>query len=134
MLIKPHILFLCLAFVSCASRPPSEKVAREFIESYYVETDLKRAELVTEGLAQEKIRTSLALVEGQSINEGTRRPTISYDLLQSQIEGGEASYQFRVTIKPPDFPTLQKKSRIKLREREGVWKVTQFSDYDFENH
>lgn len=133
-MLKKIFFLILLAFVACTSRPPSEKVAREFVESYYVETDLKRAEAVTDGLAQEKIRTSLALVEGQSINEGTRRPTISYDLLESRIEGGEASYEFRVTIQPPDFPTLQKKSRVKLREREGVWKVTQFSDYDFENH
>ena len=135
-LVSGIFLNILLIVLSCSSAPnPAEKVARQFMESYYVTADLKGAERLADGLALERVRSSLSLTEGQSIDESTRQPRVTWKLLEGGEKDQEAEYFYRVVIELRDFPKITKRSRIKLRERplqgaEGGWKVTQFSDQD----
>ncbi|MBI2082944.1 MAG: hypothetical protein HYT76_05190 [Deltaproteobacteria bacterium] len=116
--------------LNCSSLVPSERVAYDFMEAYYVSADLQRAEQLASGLALEKIQSSVQLREGQTIDETTRRPEVSFKKIEGQVNGDEAVYLFLVTISPSDFQPIKKQSRLRIRLQEGVWKVTQFSDQD----
>jgi len=119
---------------ACGSGTGPDQVAKRFVKHYYVETNLTEASHDCDGLALQKVKNSQTLVSGQIIDQGTRRPKIFYDLLEAK--GGstesseEATYLFRVTIQPPDFPEMVRNTSLKLRRRESGWKVTQFSDYE----
>jgi hypothetical protein len=119
-----------LILSACAARHPSEVVARGFLDSYYVATDLHAAEQFTDGLAHEKVLASLQLTSGQVINGSTKRPTVSYKLHSKSIDETEAEYIFFVRIKPADFDVLFQKTRLIVRLRDGEWRVTQFSDHE----
>jgi hypothetical protein len=132
---KGVFLFLPILFLfGCGkAKSPSERAARDFMDNYYVATDLRSALEIVDGYALEKIKKSLELIEGQRIDASTHRPKISYTLLESRVEGTEADYLFQVVIEPEKIGPLRKKTLLKIREREkGVWKVTQFSDFDTE--
>jgi hypothetical protein len=126
----PALVTVCL-LACAAAKSPSEKVAGEFMDHYYVRTDLRLAQEDCDGLAHQKVEESLRLTEGQSVDSTTRRPRISYRLLESHSEGKESNYLYGIRIEGERMETLHKKTLLKLRERDnGVWKVTQFSDSD----
>ena len=100
------------------------------MEAYYVAADLKAAAAAADGLALEKVRSSQRLTEGQAMDRSARHPDITYRLLEGHRGEGEGEYLFRVEIHPPDFHRIVKRSQLKVREREGGWKVTQFTDYE----
>lgn len=103
------------------------------MDHYYVRTNLRLALEDTDGIARQKVAGSIQLTEGQAIDDSTRRPDISWRLVESRVEGQEADYLYELEIRPPGLAAIRKKTRLKVREREkGVWKVTQFSDYDHE--
>lgn len=118
--------------LACAAeKTPSEKVAGQFMDHYYVRTDLQRAQEDCDGLARQKVEESIRLTEGQSVDVTTRRPKISFHLLESHVEGKESNYLYGIRIEAERMETIHKKTLLKLRERDrGVWKVTQFSDSD----
>lgn len=118
--------------LACAAeKTPSEKVASQFMDHYYVRTDLQKAQEDCDGLARQKVEESIRLTEGQLVDVTTRRPKIFYKLLESRIDGPEASYLYEVEIRPDGMKELRRKTRLRARERgEGVWKITQFSDQD----
>lgn len=125
---------LVFVFGCGAVKSPSEKAARSFMDHYYVATDLNAAQKDADGLALERVKTSLQLTEGQKIDAQTNRPKIRYVLISSEVDGSEANYSFNLTIEPKEVSSIQKKTVLKLRERQaGGWKVTQFSDQD-NNH
>lgn len=110
-----------------------ERAAVDFMDHYYVQTNLKLALEDTDGFARQKVSGSLQLTEGQAVDESTRRPAISYRLVESRVDGPEADYLYELQIQPSGLEAIRKKTRLKVREREGgEWKVTQFSDYDHE--
>lgn len=125
---------ITIFLLACAAEKTlSEKVASQFMDHYYVRTDLQRAQEDCDGLARQKVEESIRLTEGQSVDVTTRRPKISFHLLESRIDGPEASYLYEVEIRPDGVKELRRKTRLKVRERgEGVWKITQFSDQDDE--
>ncbi|MBI3541309.1 MAG: hypothetical protein HY073_04135 [Deltaproteobacteria bacterium] len=124
------IFFLCVA---CSrSSNPSELIARQFMDLYYVKADLAAALGSTDGYAHQKLQEGIQLTEGQAIAETTHHPKIQVSLLESHQEQGEADYLFHVVIEPTKASSIQKKVMLKVREREGAWRVTQFSDYDLE--
>lgn len=101
------------------------------MDRYYVATDLKGALDLTDGLAREKVQGSLQLTEGQAMDASTHHPKIEYKLLDGTVNGPEASYLYLVTIRPSKMEPIQKKTLLRVRQREGGdWKVTQFSDHD----
>lgn len=100
------------------------------MESYYVDADLKEALTLADGLAREKVTSSLALREGQAIDASTHHPSISMKKMSSQVSVDEAEFIYEITIKPSKMEPMRKKARITVRQRDGVWKVTQFTDYN----
>ncbi len=128
--MKRFLLIFAVFLFACQAKSPSETVAREFVEAYYVRADLPKVLLWTDGYATEKVNTSIRLIEGQ-VKEATTRPKVAYKLLESQVDGQEARHLFLLKIKPPTYPEIQKKALVRVRERKtGEWKVTQFSEIE----
>lgn len=126
---------LLVFFVGCyGGATPSEKVARLFMDHYYVEASLEKAAQDSDSIAQDKVKKGIQLTDGKPFDRSANHPDVSYKLLESHVEGEEADYFFELVIKPPKSDTIRKKALLKIRRREnGLWKVSQFTDYDQEN-
>ena len=126
--IFPVLVFL----ISCRGSTPSEIVARDFMEAYYVRTDLVAASQLADSLAQEKVKSSESLRNGLIPDRNAHQPRVSWKLLESQQQDeGSATYLYRVDFKPDQAAAVHKKALLRIRQREGgSWKVTQFTDFD----
>lgn len=131
----PSFLIVLILGLGCAAaKSPSEQAARSFMDYYYVRTDLVGAQQYADGLALEKVRTSIQLTSEQAVDSKTRRPKIRYKLAGSEVSGDEADYLFDLTIEPKESDPIQKRTSLKVRKRpDGTWKVTQFADQDLSN-
>lgn len=131
------LLFLVLLSVlsmGACSKTPQQRVADDFMQQYYVQTDLKKAQESADGLALDKIKNSILLTQGMTVDASAFHPMISFKLLESKIDGSESDFIYKVTIKPKEVALILKKTRLKVRKREnGIWKVTQFTDYPFDS-
>ena len=88
-------LFLILLLTGC-SRSPSEVVARQFMDLYYVRADLLAALESTDGVAREKLKKGIELTEGRAMTEAAHHPKIRVTLLESHQEKDESDYLFQV--------------------------------------
>jgi hypothetical protein len=129
-----RILVLVLAAVAggCGRGPstPAEKTANAFMEAYYVRADLPAASKLADGLALSKIAGSEALREGLSVDAAAHQPKVSFDLAGSRAGGEEAEYVYAIEFRPEKSAVVRKTTRLKVRLRDGQWKVTQFTDHE----
>lgn len=123
-------LGLLLAFGCAGSKSPAEKTARGFMDAYYVNADLNEASRFAEGLALEKIKAGLQLREGFTIDSAAHQPKVRYKPVESRSGPEETDFFYDVEFRPEKSDPVRKKTRLKLRLRDGQWKVTQFSDQD----
>jgi hypothetical protein len=125
-------LFVLALVFSCsrASQAPAESTARDFMDAYYVKADLGVAELFVDGLALERVKNSLALREGLSVDGAAHQPKVRFELLETRQGADEAEFIYKVEFRPEKADPVRKKTRVKVRLREGLWKVTQFTDHD----
>ena len=136
--MKVKLLFLMsllVGFVSCNfSQGPAEKVAKEFIEAYYVKADFAKASSLADGLALAKLVEGIQLREGQAIDSSSHQPKVSTQLIHADSNDASSEgshFLFKIKIQPPQVSPFLKKARLTLRERgDKGWRVTQFQDYD----
>lgn len=122
-------LVVPFAVVSCTQTSESEKIARDFIQSYYVQMDLNHVLPYTEGLARDRIKSQIDLLGGQMPGAAAQIPTVDYKLLSQSSEGSEAmSYIFLITPKVSDIG--KRKVYVKLRQDGKNWKVSQYTEDD----
>lgn len=128
------LLALCLGLAAsgCSKLKagPDEAAARDFMDAYYVKADLTRAQEFADGLALEKVKGSVALREGLTIDSEAYHPNVSCKLLESHSGPEESEFIYRVEFRPKKSDAVIKKTRVKVRLRDARWKVTQFSDHD----
>src|SRR6266480_3255583 len=73
--------------------------AERFLDAHYVRIDLPAALEFTSGVARQKVETELRLVQGQAIDETTRKPSVHYRLLEEHPDGAAAvRYLYRGSI------------------------------------
>jgi hypothetical protein len=139
MNFKSRILGLALAAISltsvaggCGSAPaaPAEKTANAFMEAYYVRADLQEASALADGLALDKVSGSASLREGLAIDSAAQHPKVRFELSDSRAGRDEAEYLYDVDFRPEKSEAVRKTARIKVRLRDGRWKVTQFTDHE----
>lgn len=116
----------------CAAghKTPAEAAAGAFMEAYYVNANLDEASRLADGLALEKVRSGQALREGLAIDPAAHHPKIHFTMAESKEGAGEADYLYHVEFRPEKSGPVRKTARLKLRLRDGQWKVTQFTDHD----
>jgi len=114
---------------ACAKEPPSELIAKQFMDSYYVKINLPDAAKLTSGLAQEKLSHQMSLLDGTKINSNTNVPTVDFKLISSENPSGEeATYVFEVIPHVQDVG--HRKVFVKLRRDGQNWLVSQFIEGD----
>ena len=122
-------LAIPLAMTACHSEAPSQKTATQFMDRYYVNMSLKEAKCLSTGLASEKLENQLKLLDGQNVSAGTNVPKVVFHLVSSEKTGdGEMAYIYEV--KPEAEDVGRRKVFVKVREENGKWLVSQWTETD----
>jgi hypothetical protein len=96
-----------------------------------VKVDLVMAKQLTEGLATRKIEQEEALLQGSTggpARAGQR--DVAYRLLEKREEGDHLYFVYDLSITGQGVPALKKRSLLSVGKRDGVWRITNFRDFD----
>jgi hypothetical protein len=123
-------LVLALLAAGCAPDPATPRgTAERFLDAHYVRIDLPGALEFTTGLARRKVEDELRLVQGQSIDETTRKPSVHYRLLEEHPDGEHAvNYLYRGTIAVEDADRFDRRWLVTVRFAEGSWRVANYQE------
>ena len=124
------LLGASLFFPACSSTSDAESIASRFVDQYYVKVDLARAKSLTDGLAARKIEQEQALLQGAGTGEGTTQRDVAYRLLEKRQEGDHIFFVYALTVQGRGVPALNKRSLLSLGKIGGVWRITNFRDFD----
>jgi len=121
---------LALLAAGCAPDPATPRgTAERFLDAHYVRIDLQGALEFTTGLARRKVEDELRLVQGQAIDETTRKPSVHYRLLEEHPDGEHAvNYLYRGTIAVEDADRFDRRWLVTVRFAEGSWRVTNYQE------
>ena len=127
------LLLAALASIAAAGCHPANSargVADRFVDQYYVAIDLKAAEPFCTGLALDKLRHEIQMLEGQKIDASTHKPTVHYKLINRRDDADHVEFLFRATIDVPEGGTFNRNLLITARKTADTWKVSNFDDYE----
>ena len=123
------VLALLLLF-ACGGKGGPEEVAGRFMDRYYVRANLQEAKALVAGLAAQKIEEELTLIAGVISDAQTRSREVSYALKERGEEGDRAFFVYEVTITAKGVGSFKKKSILSLGRIDGIWRITNFRDFD----
>jgi hypothetical protein len=125
--LSPLIL---LAVAACGPDPSTARgVAEKFLDAHYVRIDLAAARDVTTGVARHKLENEMRLVEGQPIDETTRKPIVHYRLLEERPDGAEAvNYLYLGSITVADADRFEQRWLVTVRRDGDGWRVSNFQE------
>jgi hypothetical protein len=126
------VFFLSTLLLSgCTPKNSARGVVDQFIEARYITIDHQQMQSLCSGLALDKIHDEMKLTEGQSIDQSTRKPVVHYSLQQTRNQAEDrVTYLFKARIDVPEGGSFQKFWMITARQSGGVWKVSNYSEYD----
>lgn len=115
---------------ACEKASPSQQLADQFMEAYYVQIDVQNALPFTEGLAKEKLAGQLKLMQGDGGSEpASGKPRVSLSLIdQKSPSEDSAIYVYQVKTHVQDVGN--RNVFVKLRKDGGKWLVSQFTEDD----
>lgn len=126
-------VLLPYAFLAFSCNPyandPDLKLARDFIDAYYVMADQNKALGLASTRAEESIKKELELVKGM---EGRERAyaarDIVFELKDSRVTADEADYFYELKIIQPEFGDTKKTVHLVIDRKVG--KVKSFSEIE----
>jgi hypothetical protein len=123
-------VLLLAASLGCRPDPSTSRgTAEAFLDAHYVRIDLTAARELASGLARHKVEGELELVQGQTIDETTRKPTVHYKLLEEHPDGELAvNYVYRGSISVEDADRFERRWVVTVRREDGQWRVTNFQE------
>jgi len=105
--------------------------AERFLDAHYVHIDLPAALEFTADLARHKVEDEMRLVQGQAIDETTRKPSVHYRLLEEHTDGAAAvRYLYRGSITIEDADRLERRWLVTVRFADGNWHVTNYEEFE----
>ena len=115
---------------ACSQPSPSQKVADQFMEAYYVRVSVKDASSYADGLAKEKLKGQLELLAGDGGPEPAKDiPRVTLNLIDKKNPSAtEAIYVYEVRTHVQDVG--KRMVFVKMRLEGGKWLVTQFTEDD----
>lgn len=131
-LVAALLLLVASGLEGCRSDPESTRgVAERFLDAHYVNIDLPAAERLASGVAREKIGNERRLVGEQTIDEGTRKPTVHYRFLEERLEGDARSrLLFHATFTVASAESFERRILLVLRREPEGWKVVNFEEFE----
>lgn len=117
---------------ACGTDPATPRgTAERFLDAHYVHIDLPAALPFTTGLARQKVESEIALVQGVTIDEATRKPTVHYTLLEEQPEGEEAvRLVYRGRVIPEGADAFERRWLVTVRRDADAWKVSNYQEFE----
>jgi hypothetical protein len=126
------VVLACGVLVAAGCRPdPSTPrgTAERFLDAHYVRIDLPAALEVSAGLARHKVEDEIRLVQGQEIDDSTRKPTVHYRLLEEHPDGDHAvNYLYRADITVEDADRFERRWLVTVRREDAGWRVTNYQE------
>ena len=120
-------LLLVVACRPDASTP--QGTAELFLDAHYVRIDLPEALPFTSGLAHSKVEDEMRLIEGQSIDASTRKPTVHYRLLETHPDGEHAvNFVYLGSITVEDADHFERRWMVTVRREAEGWRVTNYQE------
>jgi hypothetical protein len=105
--------------------------AESFLDAHYVRIDLASALPFTSGLARRKVEHEIELVQGQTIDDSTRKPTVHYRMLEERPDGEHAvSYVYRASISVEDADRFERRWLVTVRRETDGWRVTNYEELE----
>ncbi len=122
--------FALSATVACQKATPAEEVADRFMDFYYVRLSVKDAVALSSDLAREKLDRQLQLVDEAGGPESSQgKPQVIFKRISQKEESPDSyAYVYEVDSNAPDLG--KRLVFLKLRQEEGQWKVTLFTEDD----
>lgn len=120
---------LAVAAYACGPTDPRRTVAEQFIDRLYVMIDQNAARDLATGLAVAKIDEELRLKGGQAIDDGTRKPHVSYAFVERKGADTDpiASLIYELRVQPEGAEEFTKRLFLTLREVSGQWRVANYT-------
>lgn len=119
---------------SCIGGSQEYKLARNFIDAYYVMADLQNAKALTKDAASLKIDDQIKLTDElkpfastYGVKQGFRSRDIEFELKDEAQNGNETTLKFEFTIHHPNSADEKRNVYIKIDRVDG--KVTLFGEY-----
>jgi hypothetical protein len=105
--------------------------AERFLDEHYVRIDLGAAKAYTVGVARQKVEEEQHLVGDQQIDASTRRPSVSYEMLEERTESADRiSFVYQGKVRFDDGDTTKLRWLISTRrEPDGTWKVSNWQEF-----
>lgn len=115
-------------FLGCQQKLPDYQiVAQDFIQTYYLQINPKKALELTEGPAAEKMRRELELLHGIPPSQLTERPQLKFQINSCRAESdSKATCDYELDIQAER--SFKRRGRLTLRQQQGHWRVTQFTE------
>ncbi len=130
----PWLISTFLLLVLSACQPSADTAlgtAQRFLDEHYVRIDLQKAKTYTTGLASHKLAEEERLIEGQVIDESTRKPHVHYKLLETHAgDGGAVTFLFEGTIRVDDAGSFNRQWLVTAKKEGGQWRVSNYQEYE----
>jgi hypothetical protein len=126
------VFAVLVVLAACKNDPDSTRgVAELFLDAHYVNIDLTQAEGLVAGVASEKLAKEKHLVGDQQIDEGTRKPTVHYRLVDERPDGENRSrFIYRATFTVEGAGRFERQILLVLRREPEGWKVVNFEEFE----
>ena len=124
---------LAVSLAGCRAGTDTPRGAVEhFLDEHYVRMNLAAATQHTVGVARQKVEDEQRLVGDQQIDASTRRPSVSYRLVEEHAEGPDGTaFVYEATVRFDDGATTSLRWLVTARrEADGVWKVSNYQEFE----
>ena len=120
---------LAVAVQACGPTDPRRTVAEQFIDRLYVMIDQSAARELAAGLAVAKLDEELRLKQGQAIDDGTRKPHVSYAFVERKGADADpvASLIYELRVQPDGAEEFTKRLFLTMRQDAGQWRVANYT-------
>lgn len=125
-------VLLAVSLTACrAGTDTARGAAEHFLDEHYVRIDLSAAKQHTAGVARQKVEDEQRLVGDQQIDASTRRPSVSYRLVEEHAEGPDrTALVYVATVRFDDGGSTSLRWLVTARrETDGVWKVSNYQEF-----
>ncbi len=122
------VMLATLFLAGCGGGSEAQRVARRFMDTHYVYIDLDAASEVCSGLALSKLDRERELTSEVEIEADTLKPRVNYALETERATADKAQMVYVLTIRPPGIEPFERLVTLTLRQQDGVWSVSNYSD------
>jgi hypothetical protein len=126
---RSALIALAALAAACAPGDPQQAVAEQFIDRVFVVIDQAAARELATGLAISKLDEEIRLRGDVAIDETTRQPRVTYDLLERRGAPGDAtvSLVYTLYVAPDGIDSFTRRLILTMRRVADGWRVANYT-------